>query len=139
MHHHILKKLKQKETHEEIEARRDKNHYFDIFRGYAEKQKPALVEKALMSDFKHWEVPNMPQLMIVGQQGYRDLIQVMIKHASTLLVSFKRLQSSSDSFPALTYKTVNDWANNIDIIDTDYSVTMFLRDYLETRVPEKKP
>lgn len=90
-HHHVLPRLKKKETFEEEEARRDKNYYFDIFRGFADKQVPEKVKLAMMSDFENWEIAQMPQLLIVGQQGYRKIIEVMLEHANTLLVTFKRL------------------------------------------------
>ena len=45
-----------------MEARRDKNYYFDIFKGYKNMLAENQVMELLAGDFAAWEVPYMQQL-----------------------------------------------------------------------------
>lgn len=81
VHHHILPKMRKKETEEEKEARRDKNYYFDVFRSYARGNQTKALEQVFQSDFENWDTKSLPQLEIVGKQGYQSLMKVFIKHA----------------------------------------------------------
>ena len=66
--------------------------------------------KVMNSDFEHWDARSIPQLAIVGKQGYASLMKVFNKHVEELFIIFKRLQSSSDEFPLLSFFCVNTWA-----------------------------
>ena len=59
-HHHILPKMRRKETTEEKEARRDKNYYFDVFRTYTKKLSHQALVKVMQSDFEHWDSRSIP-------------------------------------------------------------------------------
>ena len=121
VHHHVLQKIKQKESQEQIDARRDKNYYFDIFQNYSNQLAENSVEEVLKTDFTYWEVPYMQELHIAGQKGYQSLIKVMNKYAQTLIILYKRLQSSSETFPLLSYKCLLDWAKQCSILNDYYT------------------
>ena len=121
VHHHILQKIKQKESQQEIDARRDKNYYFDIFQNYSNQLAINSVLEVLKTDFTYWEVPYMQELHIVGQKGYQSLIKVMNKYAQPLIILYKRLQSSSETFPLLNYKCILDWAKQCSIVNDNYT------------------
>ena len=59
-HHHILPKMRKKETEEEKEARRDKNYYFDVFRSYARGNSTKALEQVFQSDFENWDTKSLP-------------------------------------------------------------------------------
>ena len=51
---------------------------------------------------------------------------------------FKRLQTSSETFPQLSYKCILDWVKQIGIVNDVYHATEFTKIYEELKVPEKK-
>ena len=137
-HHNVLAKIKQKETDEQREARRDKNYYFDIFQGYGLSLEVAALSAALNTDTQYWETPYTPQLQIVGQSGYENLTTILNKHVQTIMVLFKRLQCSSESFPALSYKCISDWVQQIMLVNEEYPIGKFSKDFSALKVEQKK-
>ena len=93
---------------------------------------------ALKSDGQFWETPYTPQLQIVGQNGYENLTTVMQKHVQTIMVLFKRLQSSSESFPGLSYKCISDWVQQISLVNEEYPISQFTKDFAALKVEKKK-
>ena len=68
------------------------------------------IKDAMQTDFDHWDAQYSPELQIVGVKAYEAMTRVFFKYGSQLLITYKRLQSESDQFPTLSFKSVCDWA-----------------------------
>ena len=67
-----------------------------------------------------------------------NLTRVFYKYASQLLIAYKRLQSVSDGFPCLSYKSVMEWAQHINILDSSYTERKLQTHFEELKVVNKK-
>ena len=139
VHHHVLPKIKTKESPEEEEAKKDQNSYFSLFNGFINLEEIGQVKNCLTQDFTLWEIPKMPRFEQSDRTAYVRLTSELLENASSLLSAYRQLQARSEAYPLLSWREVSEWAKDINAVDARwYTVPQLETDYSLSKTPERQ-